>query len=480
MLEARGLTVGYPGAPPLLDGLDLALAPGEQVALTGPNGCGKSTLCLALAGLVEPRAGEVRVDGEPCRPGSRERAAVGILFQEPDSQLITPTVEAELAFPLENLGWERARIAPRVERLLAQFGLERLRDRATARLSGGEKSRLALAAALAAGPRYLLLDEPEVYLDAAARRRLRELLAHEVAQGLGILWVTQTDDEWAAAARRFRLERGILVPALSATVAPIPSAAGPGTSPRNPGRSAVARHRLAARGLTFSYGSEPLLSCLDLGVLAGETVLIGGESGSGKSTLLLLLAGVLDPQSGTIDIEAADSGTELAGVGTGAATPPLGVALQSPEDQLVQPTVLEDVALGPRLCGLPPDVADARARRAMAEAGLDASRHGALAPGGLSLGQRRRAAWAGIWAMGARLWLLDEPTAGLDAEGTSTLENAVRNFTESGGAVVLVHQDPRLDRWPGRRLRLSGGRLAGESPSSCAEPNARSTGPPAL
>jgi len=159
---------------------------------------------------------------------------------------------------------------------------------------------------------------------------------------------------------------------------------------------------------------------------------------------------VLSPASGTVDIEVSDWDK---------AAPPLGVALQSPEDQLVQPTVLEDVALGPRLCGLPAGEAEARARRALEEAGLDAERHAPLPPGGLSHGQRRRAAWAGVWALGSAVWLLDEPTAGLDASGIAALGAAVRRFTRRGGAVVLVHQDPRLDAWPGRRLCLSEGRL---------------------
>jgi energy-coupling factor transporter ATP-binding protein EcfA2 len=151
--------------------------------------------------------------------------------------------------------------------------------------------------------------------------------------------------------------------------------------------------------------------------------------------------------------------------------PPLGVALQSPEDQLVQPTVLEDVALGPRLCGLPAAEAEARARRALKEAGLDAERHAPLPPGALSHGQRRRAAWAGVWALGSAVWLLDEPTAGLDASGIAALSAAVRRFTGRGGAVVLVHQDPRLDVWPGRRLCLSEGGLETLASSCSAEPN---------
>src|SRR5881394_2640728 len=123
MLEARGLAVGPPGGPAVLQGLDLALHPGEWVALTGPNGGGKSLLCLALAGLLGPRAGIVRADGAGLAPHAPERARVGMVFQEPEAQLVAPALEEEIAFPLENLGWQRAAIVERVRRLIQEFDL---------------------------------------------------------------------------------------------------------------------------------------------------------------------------------------------------------------------------------------------------------------------------------------------------------------------------------------------------------------------
>jgi energy-coupling factor transport system ATP-binding protein len=436
MLTARRLTAGPAGSAAVLRELDLTLHPGEWVALTGRNGTGKSTLCLALAGLLAPRAGEVALDG--LRLGSRDprRASIGIVFQEPEAQLVAPTLEEELAFPLENLGWERSAIRARLAELVTDFELSSLAGRSPAGLSGGEKSRLGMAAAMAGDPRYLILDEPGVYLDQAARERLRALVRREVDRGRGVLFVTQLEEEWVAAGRRLVLEEGATREAGAAleTMAPEPPVAWP--LPTDP--------VLAARGITFSYGetsSRPLIDGADLVLASGEAALLTGASGSGKTTLLLLLCGILSPGGGAI---------ELSG------DTPLGVLLQSPEDQLVSPSVLEDVELGARESGVRRQEI---AKAALAEVGLGGEEILPRPPGTLSHGQKRRAAWAGLLARDARLWLLDEPTTGLDTEGVLALRNTTRRFVERGGAALIVSQDPRLEGWGMRRYHLSEGRI---------------------
>ena len=439
MLAARRLTAGPPGGAPILRDLDLEVRPGEWVALTGSNGGGKSTLCLALAGLLGARAGEVALDGEPLGPADPRRAAIGIVFQEPEAQLVAPTLEEELAFPLENLGWDRGAIRDRVARLVADFDLAGLGGRAPARLSGGEKSRLGVAAALAVDPRYLILDEPGVYLDADARARLRALVRREVDRGLGVLFVTQLEEEWSAAGRRLVLENG----AARQTEAALPASGDRVASWPRAGEVV-----LAARDLRFSYGEARLLDGVSLELARGQAALVTGASGSGKTTLLLLLSGVLSPSAGAIELASPTS---------------LGVLLQSPEDQLVSPSVLEDVALGARSRDRGGEIA----RAALAEVGLGDEQVLARPPGTLSHGQKRRAAWAGLLARGAGLWLLDEPTTGLDADGLLVLRNTLSRFVEGGGAALIVSQDPRLEAWGMRRYRLLDGCIRpGEIPNS--------------
>jgi len=430
--------VGPPGSAPVFRDLDLEVRPGEWVALTGANGGGKSLLCLALAGLLGPRAGTVQADGVALTPHAPARAAVGMVFQEPESQLVAPTLEEEIAFPLENLGWERARINERVRRLVDEFDLGALSGRAPTSLSGGEKSRLGLAAALAGDPRYLLLDEPGVYLDARARERLRALVRREIERGRGALFVTQLEEEWSAADRRLRLENGVLRSASGTEPIASPAASRDGLARA---ASSSGRPILASRSLSFQYGAKPLLEHVDLELAPGEVVLLTGASGSGKTTLLLLLCGILEPGSGRIDLDRSSS---------------LGVLLQSPEDQLVSSSVAEDVAIGVRQAG---EEGRRKVTAALAEVGLDPDLHASRPPSSLSHGQRRRAAWAGLLARGTRLWLLDEPSTGLDQAGVSLLETTLARFASAGGAALVASQDPRLEAWGIRRYALEAGRL---------------------
>lgn len=432
MLEARGLAVGPPGGPSVFEGLDLEVRPGEWTALSGANGGGKSLLCLALAGLLGPRAGSVRADGALLAPHAKERASVGMVFQEPEAQLVAPTLEEEIAFPLENLGWPRAMITERVQRLVEEFDLTALAGRAPSSLSGGEKSRLGLAAALASDPRYLILDEPGVYLDRAARERLRALVRREVERGRGALFVTQLEEEWRAADRRLRLERGRLSVVPEGEPLSVP---GGGAAFARPSEAGAL---LRARGLAFGYDGavSPLFAEADLELGKGEVVLLTGASGAGKTTLLLLLSGILEPGRGTVEL---DPGS------------PLGVLLQSPEDQLVSASVAEDVALGARAAGV--------VSTALAEVGLDPSIHASRPPSALSHGERRRAAWAGLLARRSRVWLLDEPSTGLDEAGVSVLQTTLRRFVLNGGAALIASQDPRLEAWGTRRYALEGARL---------------------
>lgn len=475
MLEARRIRLGYPGCPPLPATLDFHLAAGELVALTGVNGAGKSLLALTLAGLIGPAAGEISLDGAPFPSPASGHDRVGMLFQDPESQLITGQVEREIAFPLENLGWPREKIDRRLSEVLVQLGIAHLAGRSLAGLSGGEKSRVALAAALAARPRFLILDEPGVYLDPGNRRRLQEVMTTAVADGLGILLITQLPEEWVAASRRLRLgPTGID----EAGIGELPLAGPPASAgPEQRGEPVLTARRVSFEypdsGLvpTDSLASAPVFSLrqIDLELHAGETVFLVGESGSGKTTLLLLLAGVLEPTGGELLVHPGSPGTRP--------ETRFGVLLQSPEDQLVSATVLDDVLLGLREAGIGRREAEDRARRALARAGLDPTEIAPLPPSFLSHGQRRRAAWCGIWVLEAGIWLLDEPTAGLDEEGLRVLQDAIAGFTQTGGAVVMATQDPRLTPWPGRRVALdrtvpeAGDPLARPVPGGVQKPN---------
>jgi cobalt/nickel transport system ATP-binding protein len=163
----------------VLNGIDLEVRHGERVVVRGGIGVGKTTLLLASLGLIEHDSGEISLLNQPCRKDSefsKFRGAIGLLFQDPDDQLIGPTVLEDIEFGPLNLGWSAEHAHEAADRALAQVGLDELSDRPVHELSGGEKRLVALAGLLAMSPKLLLLDEPTASLDEATSKRLLDIL----------------------------------------------------------------------------------------------------------------------------------------------------------------------------------------------------------------------------------------------------------------------------------------------------------------
>lgn len=179
MIVLRGVTFGYPRGPKVLDGLDFEFEKGDRVGLVGPNGCGKTTLLHVVMGLLKPQAGEVEIFGKrrEAEADFREvRERVGLLFQDPNDQLFSPTVAEDVAFGPFNIGKERDEVRGIVRETLDAVGLAGFGERVTYRLSGGEKRLVSLATVLAMKPEALLLDEPTAGLDEETEKRAVEIL----------------------------------------------------------------------------------------------------------------------------------------------------------------------------------------------------------------------------------------------------------------------------------------------------------------
>lgn len=178
-IEVASLTFAYGDGHRALDGVSLHIAPGEKVALLGPNGAGKSTLILHLNGILRAQSGTVRVSGLEVgdKTLGRVRAAVGLVFQNPDDQLFSPTVFDDVAFGPIYQGLPAATVRGRVDEALAAVEMSDYRGRVSHHLSTGEKKRIAIATVLAMQPEILVLDEPTAGLDPRARRGLLRLLA---------------------------------------------------------------------------------------------------------------------------------------------------------------------------------------------------------------------------------------------------------------------------------------------------------------
>ncbi|MFI0796472.1 ABC transporter ATP-binding protein [Micromonospora rubida] len=433
-------------------GVDLRVERGERVLLLGSSGAGKSTLLAALAGLLPEDSGEqegtVEVDGVDPR-ADRER--VGIVFQDPETQLVMARCGDDVAFGLENRGVPADEIWPRVDEALRRVGFPYHRDRPTAALSGGEQQRLALAGALALRPGLLLLDEPTANLDPAGAALVRRAVADAMDGDTTLILVEHRVAEALPLVDRVVvLEPGGGVRADGPPEA-VFAAHGDALAADGvwvPGRTVAPRHAGAAPGdLLISadrVALPPRLAPIDLAVRAGEALAVLGPNGAGKSTLALLLGGLLRPGTGRV----AATG-ELAG--RDARTPPcrwrapalasrIGSVFQDPEHQFVTGTVFDELALGPRRTGQPET-----AVRAIVDGLLDRLHLAALAranPYTLSGGEARRLSVATALATAPRLLVCDEPTFGQDRRTWLELVDLFAELRDAGHGVVTVTHDP--------------------------------------
>lgn len=216
LLTLQDLCFSYEDGRRALDGLSVTLRGGERVAVLGNNGAGKSTFFLCCNGVLHPSAGEILLGGQPVGKSRQERMrlrrAVGLVFQDPDTQMLAGTVEAEVSFGPMNLRLSESEVRARVDDAIARMGLEDFRMRAPQYLSGGEKKRVSIADVLAMEPRLLLLDEPAASLDPAGSRLLEQNLNELHARGLGLVVATHdVDFAWRWAERVLVFHAGHLV-----------------------------------------------------------------------------------------------------------------------------------------------------------------------------------------------------------------------------------------------------------------------------
>jgi energy-coupling factor transport system ATP-binding protein len=214
-INLRNITYNYPHnvaeTPHALSGVNLTIEPGQYIALVGANGSGKSTLARLLNGLILPTEGEVTVEGLSTSEQAnldRIRETVGMVFQNPESQIVATSVADDIAFGLENLGLPQDEIESRVQAAAARFGLTELLAREPHWLSGGQKQRTVLAGVTALQPRVLVLDEPTTMLDPRSRRELMLLIEELWRSGVTIIHATQFMEEAARAGRLIALAAG--------------------------------------------------------------------------------------------------------------------------------------------------------------------------------------------------------------------------------------------------------------------------------
>jgi cobalt/nickel transport system ATP-binding protein len=178
MLNLQNLTVVYPDNTKAIDSIDLSAGDGDNIALIGENGAGKTSLLLAIAGVLEPENGTITIDGIPLAKNTINeiRKRIGMVFQNPDDQLFMPLIYDDIAFGCRNFGLAEEAVKTRVEETLKQLNITHLGSRSSLRLSGGEKRMAAIATVLAMEPTVLMFDEPTAFLDPKAKRLLIDTL----------------------------------------------------------------------------------------------------------------------------------------------------------------------------------------------------------------------------------------------------------------------------------------------------------------
>jgi energy-coupling factor transport system ATP-binding protein len=454
-LVARGFGVRHASRHAwALTGIDLLVEAGERVLVTGASGSGKSTLLAAVAGILETGGteftGELTVDGADPR-GARDR--LGLLMQDPDSQLVMTRAGDDVAFGLENAGLPPEEIWPRVDEAMAAVGFGYGRDRPTQALSGGEKQRLVLAGALARRPGLLLLDEPTAQLDPAGARLVRDAVARSTAdRGTTLLVVDHDAGPWLPLVDRVvELVPGGLVEH-GAGWRPVARTAGLALPSAQPGPLL-----LTARDAGFTYrgAAAPALPPTDIDLPGGRVLAVTGPNGSGKSTLALLLAGLRAPTTGAVratDELAAGARDRRWGSRRPTLEPHrwraadlvtrIGTVFQHPEQQFLTGRLHDELALGPLRSGEHAAAARATADRLLERLGLTAFAD--ANPYTLSGGQQRRLSVATALATSPRVVVLDEPTFGQDAATWRELVLLLAEQRERGCAVVTVTHDADL------------------------------------
>lgn len=454
-----------------LDDVTLEVPRGQRVCVLGANGSGKSTLASVICGLLAPDEGDVKLVGERVCEGGvpdleayrRARRGLGLVFQNPDDQIVTSVVADDVAFGPENLGLPRDEIRRRVDRELARVALTDYARADPSRMSGGQRQRVCIAGALAMEPQVLVLDEPSSLLDVRGREAIMRVMGRLAAAGATLVHVTHFMDEALEADRVIVMRAGRIV--LDGTPSEVfcggnaglidelglelpfdlrllraRRALAGGTGVKHEQQALLSKNGAPREqfcrvsGVSYSYTPRhAALADVSFQVLEGETCAVVGQTGSGKSTLLRLLCGLEAPDAGSVEVAGATTATKR---GRRDVRRAVGYVMQHPERQLFAQTVESDVAFGPRNMGLPADEVARRVDHALDLVGLAAKK--GLSPFELSGGQKRLAAIAGVVAMQPKLLVLDEPTAGLDPRGRAGLRRLLAELRAHDVTIVQV------------------------------------------
>lgn len=474
-----------------LKNVNLSVPDGQFLAVLGHNGCGKSTLAKHFNAILIPTSGKVIVDGIDTADEDRLfdiRQTVGMVFQNPDNQLVATIVEEDVAFAPENLGIPPEEIRVRVDDALKQVDMYEFREHAPHQLSGGQKQRIAIAGIIAMQPRCIVMDEPTAMLDPKGRREVMKTIKRlNKEQGITVILITHYMDEAAQADRVVVMDKGTVIMddvprkifsraeelravgldvpqvtelcgllrkggveisneiifedecAEAIEMLPLKRKIADMTKTLNKSGAAGGEEAAGLENLTYKYSigtpfEKTAVDNVNLTIDKSEFVGIIGHTGSGKSTLIQHLNGLIKPTSGLVYIDGKDIWSKEVNIRD--IRFKVGIVFQYSEHQLFEETVAKDIAYGPKNMGLTGEELDERVKSAAESMGI--SRLLEKSPFELSGGQQRRVALAGVLAMDPEMLILDEPAAGLDPKGRDKILSLIKRYHEQSGKTILL------------------------------------------
>jgi len=506
------------GTQRAIDEVDIQIEKGRFIAILGHNGSGKSTFAKHINALLVPGGGTMWVGGRDTKDEDELwniRQSAGMVFQNPDNQIIATVVEEDVGFGPENLGVPTKEIWQRVDDALEKVGMTEYRYRSPNKLSGGQKQRVAIAGVVAMRPECIVLDEPTAMLDPNGRKEvIRTVRDLQKQEKVTVILITHYMEEVTDADYIYVMDKGKVVmegkpeqifskvdllkhyrldvPQATAVADELirkgfPVSAGTLTREalcrevvslaRERGRiqdplgKEVYRDEVKSRpdgdpvlrlkNLNYNYNpgtayEKHAMKGVDLDIWQGEFIGIIGHTGSGKSTLIQHLDGLIRATGGELFFQGENIYQE--GYSMKTLRQQVGLVFQYPEHQLFEADVLSDVCFGPKNQGLSDEECRQRAKEALQMVGFPETLYNA-SPFDLSGGQKRRVAIAGVLAMRPKVLVLDEPTAGLDPKGRDDIldQIALLQKTTHMTVILVSHSMEDVARYVDRIIVMNRG-----------------------
>lgn len=505
MITVRDLSWQY---EPLVDGgkpvdslkhVSFDIKSGSFVGVIGPTGAGKSTLCMALAGIIPNLAdgtmtGLVEVNGMNTSRHSVSALSerIGYVQQDPEAQLFCASVEDEIAFPLENRGIAPDIIDKQIDVMLDLVGMTGYRKRVPASLSGGQMQRVAIAAALAAEPDVLILDEPTAALDPEGKQEVFDVLERiRQTRSMTVIMAEQDTEHiayWAdqvlfmvngelvrnGDASLFVREKGLLESSgVQVADDPLPQvkAVQQGKKHKKDKKNQPERSKdvvISLDHVSYQYerggNASKALDDVTFDIERGSFIGLIGRNGSGKTTLAKHLNGLIRPTQGTVTVDGLDASKHS--VGEMAAH--VGFVFQNPDHQIFCSTTKEEIAFGPTTLGLDGATVFKRVDEMLTL--FDLHRYEDVSPATLGYGERRAVALSSVLAMRTPILVLDEPTAGLDHRLAARFLGTIEKLNQRGVTIVMISHDMRaVYRYCTHVLELEDGKVVQYGPIDRSE-----------